>query len=585
VNIRHTLLRAFLLIGLVPAIALAALAFVKARQAMEDEIERGLANQAHAVAADINKVLFERLQNGAAWSTLEVMQDVLVQDVDKRLSNFLAKLVAGYGGVYRHLYVTDRAGVVVAASDAALLGRRLPAAPAWQRVTLAGSSLTLERPRRSGRATLLHIRVRLYDQFSHAPQGELVLAMDWAPVQELLDHAADGHALLLLERDGTVLARAGTLATVPLAPGLRLADWALAGRAEGAFEHAAPGRTAPPVLAGLGRAPQYAGFDGIGLSTLVLQERAAALAPVRHMAELSLAILLLLVLATVAAASRISAALAGPIAALTAFTRHYRLGQDAQIAPPAASGEVGELGSAFAQMMREIDEARSSLVHASKLAAIGEMAAVIIHEVRTPLGILRSSSQMLRRETGISEQGRELLGFIESETERLNRLVSAMLDSARARPPLKVDVDLHQLIRQAGALLASQLAERGIVIEEHLQAAAPCLRCDPEQMTQVLLNLLHNALQILAHGGTIRIGTRDGDGRLTIVIDDDGPGIAPAERNRIFEAFFCRREGGVGLGLAIVRQIVLAHDGDIRADASPAGGARFIIGLPRAAPL
>ncbi len=572
--------------------ALAALAFVKARQAMQAEIEHGLANQAHAVAADVNKILFERLQNGAAWSTLEVMQDVLVQDVDKRLSNFLAKLKLGYGGVYRQLYVLNRQGRVVAGSDAALLGRQMGAVPAWKTVALAGSLLTLERPRRIGRDTLLHIRVGLSSQFSQAPQGELVLAVDWSPVQEMLDHAAEGHGVVLAEQDGAALAVAGALGGVLLQPDLQLGDWQLAGRAEGAFLHAGPGRDMPPVLAGLGRAPRYAGFDGIGLNVLVLQEQDAALAPVRRMAELSLAILLVLVLVTVAAASQISATIAGPIAALTAFTRRYRLGQDPQIGPPVASGEVGELGSAFAQMMRDIDQARGRLVQASKLAVIGEMASVIIHEVRTPLGILRSSSQMLQREAGISAQGRELLGFIESETERLNHLVSAMLDKggfgvceACARPLLKIGTDVHKLIRHAGGLLASQLAQRGIVIEEQLAAADPLLDCDAEQITQVLLNLLHNALQMLADGGAIRIATGADARRLTIVIDDDGPGIPVAERSRIFESFFSRREGGIGLGLAIVQQIIVAHDGEILAAASPLGGARFIIALPRVSPV
>jgi hypothetical protein len=99
VTIRQTLLRAFLLIGLVPAILLAILDFVHAQAAMQTAIEYDLAAQASAVASDINKILFERLENAATWSTLDVMQDLQVRDVDRRLSNFLAKLKVGYGGV------------------------------------------------------------------------------------------------------------------------------------------------------------------------------------------------------------------------------------------------------------------------------------------------------------------------------------------------------------------------------------------------------------------------------------------------------------------------------------------------------
>jgi len=581
VNIRTTLLRAFLLLGLVPAMVLAALAFFKARQSMQDEIERGLVNQAHAVAADVNKILFERLQNGAAWSTFEVMQDVQVQDVDKRLSNFLAKLQVGYGGVYRRLDVLNNQHQVVASSDMGALGQLLPAAAVWKQVELAGSQLMLERPVQGAGGPVLRIRVALYNQYNASRQGELVLAVDWQPVQELLAHAAHGHAVLLLDSDGSVLAAAGEVGEASLQPGLRLADWQLERLAESAFLHAGPGPQARPVLAGLGRSPAYAGFAGVGLSVLVLQERDMALAPVRNMALISLAILLLLVLATVAAARKISATIAGPIVALTAFTRSYQLGQEVQMQPPAAKGELGELGLAYAQMMRDIDQARGRLVKTAKLAVIGEMATVIIHEVRTPLGILRSSAQMLRREKGISEQGKELLGFIESETARLNNLVSAMLDSARARPLYMARCDMHQLVRHAASLLANQLEQRAIVIEEDLQADDPWIDGDNEQLTQVLLNLLHNAMQVMAQGGTIRIGTQLDGASMQIEIEDDGPGIAPADRSRVFEAFFFRREGGVGLGLAIVQQIVQAHAGEISVDAGRSGGARFIIRLPR----
>ncbi|WP_348697981.1 ATP-binding protein [Duganella fentianensis] len=570
-------MRAFLLLGLVPAMVLAALAFFKARQSMQDEIERGLVNQAHAVAADVNKILFERLQNGAAWSTFEVMQDVQVQDVDKRLSNFLAKLQVGYGGVYRRLDVLNNQQQVVASSDAGALGQTLALAPVWKQVELAGAQLVLERPAEA----MLRIRVALYNQYSASRQGELVLAVDWQPVQELLSHAAQGHAVLLLDSDGSVLASAGTLGGLAVRPGLQLADWQLDKLGESAFVHAGPDPQMHQVLAGLGRSPVYAGFSGVGLSVLVLQESALALAPVRNMALMSLAILLLLVLATVVAARKISATIADPIVALTAYTRSYQLGQDVQMPPPLAQGELGELGNAYGQMMRDIDQARGRLVKTAKLAVIGEMAAVIIHEVRTPLGILRSSAQMLRREQKISEQGKELLGFIESETARLNNLVSAMLDSARARPLYMARCDLHQLIRHAASLLANQLEQRAIVIEEALQAADPWLDGDSEQLTQVLLNLLHNAMQVMAQGGAIRISTVLDGHRLQVEMEDDGPGIAPADRSRVFEAFFFRREGGVGLGLAIVQQIIQAHAGEISVDAGRSGGARFIIRLPR----
>ncbi len=580
-TIRKTLLRAFLLIGLAPAILLAVLAFVKARAAMQDEIEHSLVAQAEAIAADVNKILFERLQNAATWSSLEVMQDLQVQDVDKRISNFLAKLQLGYGGVYHQLYALNGAGVVVGSSDAGALGRvRAPGAP-WQQRTLAGALLTLEQPSRIGTRAVLSIRAPVAFQFKDEILGQLVLDYDWGQIDALLDSAGGGRMVALVDDAGRVLAASNSLRAAHLGGGPALAAWHLAGRGSGAFEHRGAPLGDADLVVGLGRARGFAGFDGLGLSALVIQPQSEALAPLHRMAQLSLAILAALMLLTLAVASKISDAIARPIVALTNLTRRYKLGQGALEVAPQASGEVGELGQAFTQMMRDIDQSQSNLVRASKLAVVGEMASVIIHEVRTPLGILRSSAQMLKREPGISAEGRELMGFIDSETERLNRLVSAMLDSARPRALHKVATDMHALMRQTRALLGAQIDKRQIGVSEALLAQDPVLDCDSEQLTQVLLNLIHNALQILPPGGQIALATRTDASQFYIDIDDDGPGIPADQRTRIFDAFFFRREGGVGLGLAIVQQIVQAHGGEIEAGTSALGGARFSVRLPR----
>jgi signal transduction histidine kinase len=299
------------------------------------------------------------------------------------------------------------------------------------------------------------------------------------------------------------------------------------------------------------------------------------------MAAVSFAILTVLALVTLGVASKVSGTIARPIVALTAFTRNYKLGQKSLVAPTVTSGEVGELGEAFTQMMKDIDLAQRNLVRASKLAVVGEMSSVIIHEVRTPLGIMRSSAQMLQREPGLSAEGRELTVFIESETERLNRLVSAMLDSARPRALNKVPTDMHLLIHQSSVLLGAQLEKGQINVAEKFEASDPVVECDPEQITQVLLNLILNALQVLPLGGKIKLETYEKEDVFCIEISDNGPGIPLEERVRIFEAFFCRREGGVGLGLAIVQQIVFAHGGEIEASESKLGGASFTIRLVR----
>jgi len=584
VTIRQTLLRAFLLIGLVPAILLAILDFVHAQAAMQTAIEYDLAAQASAVASDINKFLFERLENAASWSTLDVMQDLQVRDVDRRLSNFLAKLKAGYGGVYRELYALDLQHRVIGSSNPGDFRQQLDSFEPWQQLTLAGAQISLARPLRDGQNASLIIRAPIKSQFGGDALGDLQLGFNWAQIDEILDAAGRGKRIVaLVDAQGKILAASRTVRDAGLLTGSALAGWHLPSQSSGAFKHVGPPFWESNVVAGLGRAEDFSGFGGFGLSTLIIEPERDALAPVHHMALLSLALLAGLTLTTLAAAGWVSRAIARPIVALTEFTHGFKHGQTRIIDPPAAAGEVGELGEAFVHLMRDIEQSQRKLVVASKLAAVGEMASVIAHEVRTPLGILRSSAQILRREAAISNEGRELMAFIESETERLNGLVSAMLDSARPRALRKVLADVNLQARQCSGMLIAQMEKHGISVSHRLDAANPFIECDVERITQVLLNLLLNAIQILPEGGHIRVSTHDDHEQVFIEISDNGPGIPSEERERIFEAFFFRREEGVGLGLAIVQQIVTAHGGEIAVGESDLGGARFGLRLPRKA--
>jgi len=581
VTIRRTLLRAFLLVGLVPVVLVALVGFSRASRALQDEIEHGLAAQAEAVASDIDKLVYERLQNAATWSRLEVMQDLQVGDVDKRLSAFLQRLQRGYGGLYLGLSAADRLGRTVAAGDAAGLGAAAPMPSVWQSVELDGQALSLSIAPAGGPKTGLLIRAPVASAFASGALGELRLWFDWGQVDQLLDQAADGGRLVaLVDGQGRVVAGSKRLLARLPRHAADLAAWAGGAASARLVEGRAPLHDGP-LIVGSGQARGYAGFAGLGWRVLVLVPRDEALAPVRSMGWIFVALLAVVALGTTLVAGWTSQAIARPIAALTGFTRRYRHGGDLARLPPAQRGEVGELRDAFVHMVQEIEQSQQRLARASALAAVGEMSAVIAHEVRTPLGILRSSSQVLQRESGLSDEGRELLGFIESETERLNGLVSQMLDSARPRPPQMAATDVHELIHRVVVLLTSQAETKGVRFSLQLQAAQPELACDGEQMMQVLLNLVLNGLQILGRGGEIAIATLDDAQQLTIEVADDGPGIAPESRARIFEAFFFQREGGLGLGLAVVQRIVVAHGGDIEAGQSRLGGALFRIRLPR----
>lgn len=622
-NIRRTLQLGFVLVGMVPAVLLALLAFDRASSTLQHEIEQGLVDQAHAVAADVNRLLVERLQNAATWSRLEVMQDLQVGDVDKRLSDFLQRLQRGYGGLYLRLLARDTRGQVVAASAPALVGQAVTSDGLQRQVMLGDVPITLAwRAGAQGAPPELELRVPVANSFGPAPLGSLHLVVDWAQVDALLDQASLGQvaaaagagaAPALASAASTPASAASTPATphdagrrqlalvdgqgrlLAASAGLRDA-WPRLSPLPVAWTGLAPGTHttsagAPwghtSLLAGVGRAGGFAGFAGFDLKLLVLLPRSEALAPVRNMALIFTVILGGVLVLTLLVSGFTARQLARPVQALTAFARSRVPGQGrARHEPPAvAPGEVGELRDAFVQLLADMEQSQHRLARASALAAVGEMSAILAHEVRTPLGILRSSAQVLRREPALGDEGRELLGFIESETERLANLVSQMLDSARPRAPQLQPCDLNELVRHAVALLSAQAGGKGVSFTLQLDARDPRLQADPEHLTQVLLNLMLNALQILQAGGRIALRTEGDADQLRVFVADDGPGIAPEARSRIFEAFFFQREGGLGLGLAVVQRIVAAHGGDIEAGSSELGGALFTIRLPRRPPV
>ena len=204
------------------------------------------------------------------------------------------------------------------------------------------------------------------------------------------------------------------------------------------------------------------------------------------------------------------------------------------------------------------------------------------HEIRTPIGILRSSAQMLMREPGLSGEGRELTSFIVGETERINGLVSTMLDSTRTREPKLKALDLNELIHFNVSLLSAQAEKGGITIAERLDAQPTIVNCDAEQMTQVLLNLIQNALQILPRGGRIDVSCRTVDESTRIEIADDGPGIdadavVPRLRAVLHQARRWHRAGPCRRPADHLR----ARRNDRRRQGSAMGGALFTLSIPR----
>ena len=593
-SIRRILIIAFISLSLLPALGLTFLAFSQVRSALSAEIARNLEAQSVSLIEQIDRMLFERFENMRTWRQLDVMQEIRIRDLDKRVSDLLSDLKSGYG-VYSHLFCTTPQSEVIAASDPYLIGSRITSRAAWLRVPISDGHITVEPfifvPPFENLA--LRLRVPLRDSLSGGKQlGTLHALFDWSAVLNILDQAelqgteeSPGRVAILLDREGQIIAASSLfrqnspMANSPSFP-WQFPPSAMEQRS-GAYLTEIAGSERASFLVGFVRSRGIRSFAGFGWSLLVLQPTTVAYRPIWQMGQVFLVLLATTGAIAAGVSLLIAARTARPVVALTEFTRRFM--RDGSAAPPSSTGpqEVQELTQAYTRLIHDLDESRDQLVRAAKLAVAGEMAAAMTHEIRTPLGILRSSAQILRREQGLSDEGREMTGFILSETDRLNQLVSSLLSFARPQPPAFVLQDVHTILQQTIVMLAPQAARKDIRLVAEFQESTAAISCDEEQMIQVFLNLVINAFQSIHAGGEVTLRTHMDATHVSVEVRDNGPGVPEEHREHIFEPFFTTRENGVGLGLTVVQQIVHIHHGHVTLRSNDGQGACFVLQFPR----
>lgn len=537
------LLIAFLLAGLLPALLVSVLSFYQARTALRTEIKHDLQTTGKAVAEHIDRILYERVQNVRSWSQLAIMQDMLIGDIDKRLSVFLQETRNSYSTQYIAIDVTDLQSIIVASSNPQHLNQRLSTPPVWMSFKDKDQPITIYHLQREQ----LMIATPIYSDITLQPIGHLIATFNWSVIQDLLNHAAQHSTeLALVDESARLIAQSTNWSQ----PRYNLHTHILM-------------QSALPIY---------------GWQVKLNKEHDVAVAPVHRLGVIFIILLIVILFLSLILVRPIARRITEPLDDLLRFVKKLR--QPDVVSPPLSGPvEVQALHQTFTKMAADLAESEQQLTRAAKLAVVGEMAAAMSHEVRTPLGIMRSSADVLKREPSLSDDGREVLGFIISETERLNKLVTTLIDSARPRLPSKTPLELQSHLQHVCDMLQKQAQDKDIQLS--LYAPEPVIiPVDQDQMTQVMVNLIINAIQILPEYGQVIVSLSHDSQFAQISVADNGPGVPPPQQAHLFEAFFTQRAGGVGLGLAVVKQIVEAHGGTITYSTSPWQGAQFNLALP-----
>jgi signal transduction histidine kinase len=265
--------------------------------------------------------------------------------------------------------------------------------------------------------------------------------------------------------------------------------------------------------------------------------------------------------------------------------------------------EIGRLAQEFDHMCTRLEAASHQLaaegeeklrlaraLHQSEqLAALGQLASRLAHEIGTPLNIIQGRAEQLLQRGTLADKDREFLGVIVTQIDRISGFIRQLLTLARRSEPHLRPVQLQDIVRRVTEVVSDRGTAAGVEVTLELAEDLPPVLGDAEQLQQVLLNLSVNALQAVGTAGRVTLRTRcqppgplSPMGQSAIEVTDTGAGIAPHDLPHIFEPFFTTKGqiGGTGLGLAISREIIRSHQGEIRVESTLGHGSCFIVSLP-----
>jgi len=243
------------------------------------------------------------------------------------------------------------------------------------------------------------------------------------------------------------------------------------------------------------------------------------------------------------------------------------------------SSLVGVLSDRQRLQYRQIQEANMKITRMDRLSLLGQLAAGLAHEIRNPLGSLVGSVEILEESLGENHPKIEFVTIMHRELNRLRDKLNEFLKFARPAPPQRIENSINDVVNAGVDLVQREAAKSSSRIETRIDEKVPLISMDAEQVKQILINLLLNAVQAMPDGGTVTVTTGVFDKGVFFSVEDEGAGVPEVNREKIFDPFFSTKKDGTGLGLPIVKQLAEAMNGTITLSPVSAG-ARFEVRIP-----
>jgi len=580
----------FLVASIVPYLLASLFFFQSSRNSLYQEIVRGLEKETSLIRDNLDAKLSLLQGNAVAWADLAVMHDILNDDLDKRIATTLDGLKRDYN-LSGDIHAINSAGKIVASSSPAHIGKRVH--DVWLAKTLRGETVALD----------IHASSIDGDQSVSFAAPVIPLFSDTGPIGALL---LEYHAERLIET-----APADAMPEIALINHKN--EVIAAFPQKGPFKPGGiylPQQEAKTLKSPAGYIVAFAGsreyprFKGFGWTVAVAVSEKRALDPIKDIERVSFGIAFLGALLIPGLVTLFARRTVKPLKELSSAANRIAETKDfSSTVVYDSADEVGQLAKAFNGMVKEVNrhmqkmqEMEENMRRADRLSALGELSAGMAHEIKNPLGVIRSSADILKGRLDAGKQEGLLASAISEESMRLSRLLEAFLQFARPAPPEFNLCNMNEVVEKSLVLLDSEISQHGVTLVKELDPALPALYSDADQLHQVLVNIIINAIQAMPEGGKIRVSTRlrppetgqepaasqmdDATSKIELAISDTGTGIAPEDKGNIFNPFFTTRKKGTGLGLSIVFRIITALGGEVKLEAGFPKGTVFRIILP-----